>query len=194
MEIEFTTVGDTAESPEEEADPGLGTPRAVGRPNGGILNTISGIVHQQVTLDDPLAHDLVLVSREHILQLLGPATFRRIFQDHSRSGGGQEGDGENAGLEDDGDYVGLTRRRRRRARAFPKPACPLQPSAEGKKLMETGVFGSNDQRKTSTRQKKPLMATRLMGRELGQEVESKKANQLITQVRVPSAIYTRCHY
>ena len=183
MEIEFTAVD---ESPGEEADAGAGTPRPTGELNGGILNTITGIVwsDNQPTLTSYHAYDLVQVSREQILQLLGPAAFRRIFQAHSRSTGVREGGEESAGLEDDGGYLGLGVRRRRRARAAPKPACPLLPSVEGKQLMDTGIFGSKEKQRIATRQKKPLMASRLMGRELGCGTEHKKANQFISQVRV----------
>ena len=118
------------------------------------------------------------VSRNQILQLLGHAGLRRIFANH----GG-------AGLrvldvdEDDDDSLdGLLGRRRRRPRGT-KAKHPPVPSEEGRKLMTSGTFGSNEYYKDILYKRKPRLARRLMSRELGQDtVQSKNVNGLIAQV------------
>ena len=113
--------------------------------------------------------------------MFGPAvTFERMFHDHSGSTT-EDQDG------DEGGYQGLPGRRRRRTRATPRP------SVEGKRLMESGTFGTHEKRRPTTRQKKPSVVSRLMERELGYQKENKTANQLISQVcLIDRQILDRC--
>ena len=86
--------------------------------------------------------------------------------------------------DDDDGLEGLLRRRRRRPRGS-KANFPPVPSEEGKKLMTSGTFGSNEYYKDIFRKRKPHLARRLMSRELGQDaVQSKRGNRLISQVRL----------
>ena len=71
------------------------------------------------------------------------------------------------GLEilDDG-FGGLATRRRRRDKGSGKKFPPV-PSEEGKKLMDGGVFGSNEYYRDTTRKRNTKLARKLMSRELG---------------------------
>ena len=122
----------------------------------------------------------IKVSRTHIMQLLGHAGLRRIFADHGGAGVRVTlGDDDDNNLEDG--YGGLARRRRR-----PKSTTsqlPKIPSEEGEKLMESGVFGSNEYYQDVLKKRKTKLARRLMSRELGIKGDySQRANALISQV------------
>ena len=100
------------------------------------------------------------------MQLLGHAGLRRIFANHRAGGSGitlQPDDGNE--ILDDG-FGGLSTRRRRRARVSSKKLPPV-PSEEGKKLMDGGVFGSNEYYRDTTRKQSSRLARKLMSRELG---------------------------
>ena len=80
--------------------------------------------------------------------------------------------------EDDEDDLDILRRRGSKA------DLPPVPSEEGRALMTSGVFGSNECYKHRLRKWRPPLARRLMNRELGQDaVQSKKVNGLISQVK-----------
>lgn len=111
-----------------------------------------------------------------ILQLLGHAGLQRLFANHGASG-------VQAILTDDDDGTsGVGRRRRRRRTSGPK--FPKVPSEQGKKLMSSGTFGSNEYYRDPLMKRKPRLAMRLMQRELGiDDARSKRTNRLMSQVR-----------
>lgn len=115
-----------------------------------------------------------------MIQLLGYPQLRQLISRHLlQQSDDQEddGDGDQDSEPDTGYGVVAPRRRRKVRKAFEKI-----PSEEGKKLMESGIFGTND-RVTSTLKKKKRLAYRLMQRELcGSKTSGKTANQLISQV------------
>ena len=109
------------------------------------------------------------------MQLLGHAGLQRLFANHGASG-------VQAILADDDDSTFGNGRRRRRRRAS-GPKFPKVPSEQGKKLMDSGTFGSNEYYRDLLRKRKPRLATRLMERELGiDDPRLKRTNRLMSQV------------
>ena len=122
-----------------------------------------------------------LVPHAQIMQLLGHAGLRRIFANHRGAVAGALRDDDDEDDLEDG-YGGLGTRRRRRARAG-KMKYPPVPSEEGRKLMDGGTFGYNENYRDTLRQRKKRLSTRLMARELGLETTgSTRANHLMKQV------------
>ena len=117
-----------------------------------------------------------MIVSAQILQLLGHAGLQRLFANHGASG-------VQAILTDDDDGTfGVGRRRRRPRTSGPK--FPKVPSEQGKKLMDSGTFGSNEYYHDLLRKRKPRLATRLMQRELGiDDSRLKRTNRLMSQVR-----------
>ena len=106
------------------------------------------------------------------MQLLGHAGLRRIFANHTVAGSG----------EDDDNDIGLSGRRRRRTKLDPN-RFPKVPCEEGRKLMDSGTFGSNERWQDVTKKRKSKLAEQLMYRELGMdENHAAKANRVISQV------------
>lgn len=100
------------------------------------------------------------------MQLLGHAGLRRIFANHRAGDSGitlQLDDGNE--ILDDG-LGGLATRRRQRTKGSSNKYPPL-PSKVGKKLMDGGVFGSNEYYRDTTRKTNTRLARKLMSRELG---------------------------
>lgn len=116
------------------------------------------------------------------MQLLGHTGLRRIFANHRAGGAGitvQLDDG-NEILEDG--FGGLGTRRRRRAKGS-NNRFPLVPSEEGQKLMDGGVFGSNEYYRDTTRKRNTRLARKLMSRELGSgRAQSTRTASAISQV------------
>ena len=100
------------------------------------------------------------------MQLLAHAGLRQIFSNGRAGGSGitLQLDDRNEIL-DDG-FGGLATRRRRREKGSGK-RFPLVPSEEGKKLMDGGVFGSNEYYRDMTRKRNTRLVGKLMNRELG---------------------------
>lgn len=117
------------------------------------------------------------------MQLLGHAGLRRIFANHraGRSGITLQLDDGNEIL-DDG-VGGLATRRRRRAKGSSNKFPPV-PNDEGKKLMDGGVFGSNEYYRDTTRKANTRLARKLMCRELGTDRgQATSTASAISQVR-----------
>ena len=105
------------------------------------------------------------------MQLLGHAGLRRIFANHTVAGSG-----------DDDDDIGLSGRRRRRTKLDPN-RFPKVPSGEGRKLMDSGNFGSNEVWQDVTKKRNSRLAEQLMYRELDMDgSHAAKANKAISQV------------
>ena len=116
------------------------------------------------------------------MQLLEHAGLRQIFS-NSRAGGSGitlQLDDRNEVLEDG---LGSLATRRRRREKGPSKRFPLAPSEEGKKLMEGGVFGSNQYYRDMTRKRNTRLAAKLMNRELGPgRAQSTRTASAISQV------------
>lgn len=116
------------------------------------------------------------------MQLLGRAGLRRIFANHRAGGSGitvQLDDGNE--ILDDG-LGGVETRRTRRTKGMGNKNPPV-PSEEGKKLMDGGVFGSNEYYRDITRKRNMRLARKLMSRELGSGTgHSTKVASAILQV------------
>lgn len=117
-----------------------------------------------------------------IMQLLGHAGLRRIFANHRAGGAG-------IALQlDDGNEildVGLGGRatRSRCAKGSTNNKYPPVPSNEGRKLMDGGVFGSNEYYRDTTRKRNMRLARKLLSRELGSgRGHSTKVASAISQV------------
>lgn len=113
------------------------------------------------------------------MQLLGHAGLRRIFANHRAGGSGitlQLDEGLDDGL------GGLPTRRGPRANGSSNKF-PRVPSEEGKKLMDGGVFGSNEYYRDTTRKRNTRLARKLMSRELGTgRGQSTRTSSAISQV------------
>ena len=88
------------------------------------------------------------------------------------------GDGD---ADDDEDYNPWSRRRRPRPPLDPN-RFPKVPSEEGRKLMDSGLFGAVD---TRQRQKRPL-ALKILDREAGLNGPGKTSNNLMAQQMIPT--------
>jgi WD repeat-containing protein 23 len=121
------------------------------------------------------------------MQLLGNAGLGRIFTADrpSRRGRLLHDNDDDLDSEPDTGYGGVAPRRRRgRGRkAFQKV-----PSDEGRELMGSGTFGTNDRPEDTMKRKKKL-AYRLMRRELGLGSlgRQKNSNRVISQGLIPSS-------
>ena len=117
-----------------------------------------------------------------IMQLLGHAGLRRIFANHGAGGSGitlQLDDGNNIPEDSLG---GLGIRRKRRAKGSNNRFPPV-PSEAGQKLMDGGVFGSNEYYRDTTRRRSSRLAGKLMNRELGSsKAQSTRTASAISQV------------
>lgn len=121
------------------------------------------------------------------MQLLGHAGLRRIFANHRAGGSGitLQLDDRNEIL-DDG--VGNPATRRRRHDKSSGKRFPAVPSEEGKKLMDDGVFGSNEYYRDRTKKNNTRLARKLMSRELGAgRSQFTRTPSAISQVRYEAA-------
>ena len=115
------------------------------------------------------------------MQLLGHAGLRRIFANHAVDGS------EDPNAEDDDEILssgnrGFSGRRRRRTKGDPH-RFPKVPSEEGRKLMDSGTFGSSEPWQDVSKKQKSKLARQLMHRELGIDGDySSRANKVISQV------------
>lgn len=138
------------------------------------------------------------VSREQILQLLGHTGLRQLF-----ATGGLVGTRRRARIlnDDDDDSEGGTGYdpvgpRTRRRRGGGRAAFQKVPSDEGKELMNTGTFGSND-RPNDTLKRKKRLAYNVMQRELGlgSDGRQKSMNKVMRQGLIPESMAdTIIHY
>ena len=150
------------------------------------------------------------VTQQQILQLLSTAGLRGIFQPTgmtTRSGARRqhvelgEGLDENDAVDDDDDdeYYGYgPRRTRRRRNQVVGDRYPKIPSEEGKKLMDSGIFGTNDHcdhsacglpySQTSMHKRRKL-ARRMFDREVGvgNRGRQRALNALASQDLIPSS-------
>ena len=130
------------------------------------------------------------VSQNHIMQLLGRAGLRRIRQTHGVSnitiGLSDDDDGDN----NNGGFGFLGTRRSARRKRDNNDQLPKVPNEEGRKLIDSGTFGSNEYYKDMLRRRKAKLGRRLLSRELGIDKDySHRANKLISQVlRLPSSL------
>ncbi len=115
------------------------------------------------------------------MQLLGHAGLRRIFANHTVPGSGDP----TANDDDDilGDcHGGSSGRRTRRTKGDPN-RFPKVPSEEGRRLMDSGTFGSSEPWQDVLKRRKSKLARQLMYRELGiAEDHAIRANKVISQV------------
>ncbi|KAG9675928.1 WD40 repeat-like protein, partial [Aureobasidium melanogenum] len=133
------------------------------------------------------ARQTIALTQQQILQLLGNAGLRGLFANVvGQQRGGLVADDDDD-YEDDS-YLGWhamgrrARRPKREGSGYPKV-----PSEEGKKLMESGTFGTTE-RLRGTYGRKRKLAYRNMMRELGVGGygAQKSANKLISQTMIPS--------
>lgn len=133
-----------------------------------------------------------LVVPTQIMQILGHAGLRRIFANHGAGGSGitlQLDDGNE--VQDDG-FGSLANRRRRRAKGS-KNRFPPVPSEEGRKLMDGGVFGSNEHYRDITRKSNTRLARKLMSRELG--TGSRQCTGMASAIsQVDYALFSQPHF
>ena len=127
--------------------------------------------------------DWVTVSHTQLMQLLGHAGLQRLFTNHNTAHAGSFGpDDEDMDLDDGYGGFGIRRRLRPRG-AKTKP--PSVPSEEGRKLMESGTFGTSIHSQIRPKLKTQL-ARSLMSRELGVDrVNSVTTNKLLSHVSRP---------
>ncbi|OCK83813.1 WD40 repeat-like protein [Lepidopterella palustris CBS 459.81] len=138
----------------------------------------------------------IYITREQIMQLLGHAGLGRIFTTdhpaHRRRMLHPEEDDDDS--EPDTGYGGVAPRR---GRGRGRKAFQKVPSDEGRNLMGSGAFGTNDRPEDTIKRKKKL-AYRLMRRELGlgSSGRQRNSNRLISQGMIPesSKADTIIHY
>lgn len=115
------------------------------------------------------------------MQLLGHAGLRRIFANHTVAGS------EDPDADDDDDILGRSGggssgRRRRRTKGDPN-RFPQVPSEDGRKLMDSGTFGSSEPWRDVLKKRQSKLARQLMYRELGIDgTHTTRANKVISQV------------
>ena len=118
---------------------------------------------------------LVKVTRAQILRLLGHTGLRRLLAQQGIRGLLQEDDEEEYG------HFGRSRRRRRKSTQHERPPVP---NPEGRRLMENGTFGLNDQSQDRLPRRKQRVSRFLMERELGLNMDQvRRKNQSTSQVR-----------
>lgn len=93
----------------------------------------------------------------------------------------EDDENEDDGLDGYGGLLGRFRRRPKGSKAKPPPV----PSEEGRKLMDSGCFGSNEYYQEMLRKQQPRLSKRLMSRELEMDLKQRKReNRLIAQVTI----------
>ena len=121
------------------------------------------------------------VTSAQIIQMLGANGLRRILQSHGLIGTSMARVEDEAEDNEDG-YGGLARRRRKTTTLEGK--FPKVPSENGRKLMDSGLYGGNDSFVDNRKKRKCNLGQRLMWRELGSDHwgAQKRANKLMSQV------------
>ncbi|KAF2150463.1 WD40 repeat-like protein, partial [Myriangium duriaei CBS 260.36] len=127
------------------------------------------------------------VTQRQLLQLLGGHGIRNIFANHGgiRVQIASEDDDDDVG----GGHFGWGRRLRRRKPAEEYKWPPI-PNPEGQKLIDEGIFGTNEPRRdTIVRRKKKKLAYRTMMRELGLQTPGaeRSQNRALRQDMIPSS-------
>ncbi|GAM87142.1 hypothetical protein ANO11243_051630 [Dothideomycetidae sp. 11243] len=164
--------------------------------NGDATPTANGAAPQRtiLTLEDLEG----LITQRQLLRLLGGAGVRHVFasdgalrvQLNSEEVDDEDEDEDyNQGRAARFGYRGWGRRVRRR-KASEEYKWPPVPNPEGQKLIDEGVFGTNEvPRDTLTRRKKKKLAYRTMIRELGLETPGMERGQgrLLRQDMIPSS-------
>ena len=131
----------------------------------------------------------LVVSRNQILQLLGHAGLRRIFATRRQAGIIVENDDDEDLAGGYGRFVGRHIRHRKSSKALYPPV----PSKEGRRLMDSGTFGSNEYYRDMLRKRKQRLSRRLMSRELGLDsVQDRRGNRLISQVCIHAQGKHKC--
>lgn len=123
-----------------------------------------------------LTSDLA-VTRNQMLNFLRSRGIQQLF--------GEDGGGNALfGVDDDDDEYDPRGQRRRRRGVRPTDPFPKVPSDEGRALMESGIFGTNE-RQAATYKRRTKLGNRMMKRELGLTSPGKErsANRLAAQVR-----------
>ncbi|PLB39231.1 WD40 repeat domain-containing protein [Aspergillus candidus] len=152
-----------------------------------------GNIHIEFDMDDANtdqqgedAHDgrQTRVSAARLLNLLASNGLRRIL----RYNGWRDGAWEEEDDEED-DLGGFLRYRRRPANSG-RDELPKVPSDEGTKLMGSGDFGSNPYFVDVLKKRKRSLATKLMWRELGVDVDNSQRRpvQSISQDLIPESV------
>lgn len=122
-----------------------------------------------------------LVTSAQIIQMLGANGLRRILQSHGLIGGRMARADDDDEDNEDG-YAGPARRRRKTASMEGK--FPKVPSENGKRLMDSGIYGASDSYIDNHKKRKINLGQRLMWRELGSDNRGvqKRASKLMSQV------------
>ena len=162
------TENDRGESP--------ATPRAA-----GTTSRVQG----QLSLSDtsPSRRLNQITVPAQLMRLLGHAGLRRLLTNH-RTGGTDitlqlSGDDDD---ESEDAYIGPGTRRRRKVRESKNNFPPI-PSEEGRRLMDGGVFGSNECYRDRRIKRKTRLARKLLSRESGTDPsESTRATNSMSQV------------
>jgi len=126
------------------------------------------------------------VTQQQILQLLGQGSLRALFANHLGRNATQDDEDE----EDESGMFGYNmsgRRLRRRRKTQEDSQFPPIPNPEGRKLMASGKFGTEEQKRGTLRSRKK-MAYRTMMRELGlgSPGSERSRNSLIAHDMIPS--------
>ncbi|KAF2643397.1 WD40 repeat-like protein [Massarina eburnea CBS 473.64] len=133
----------------------------------------------------------IYVSRDQIMRLLGNSGLRQLFSRRQLRVFDNNDDDDEGGTGYDPVGPRLRRRRGGGRAAFQKV-----PSEEGKELMNTGIFGSNDRPRDTVKRRKRL-AYNLMQRELGlgSDGRQKNVNRVMRQRLIPESVAdTIIHY
>ncbi|KAJ5623095.1 hypothetical protein N7490_011700, partial [Penicillium lividum] len=180
---------------DEEDDMGLG----IGDENP-IINI--GSIQIELTADDPPGGEgadnggRTRVPASRLLELLASSGLQHVLHANgwtTNAVDALEVDED----EDDFDYPGALRRRMRTWRAGRTDQFPKVPSDQGTELMAQGHFGTDRHYVDRARQRKKVLATHLMWRELGVDPYGvrKRANQSLSQHMIPgSAADKIIHY
>ncbi|MCJ1356489.1 MAG: hypothetical protein MMC33_006484 [Icmadophila ericetorum] len=202
---EYFEAADDDDMEYHDADDGLSGVEIEFRMDDGEVSTQAGAEETDAspppgagTASGATGAAVQVVSRNQILQLLGHAGLRRIFANTDMAGlravnrDDEEDDDDEDGFGGYGGLLGRYRRRPKSNRVKPPPV----PSEEGRKLMDSGCFGSNVCYREMLRKHQPRLNRRLMDRELGMDFKKlRRQNKLITQGMLPeSNADTIIHY
>ena len=116
-----------------------------------------------------------------MMQFFGHAGLRNLFTHHL--GAASENSAADVDDEDTEDGADRSGARRRRKTEDLEKRFPSVPSEQGRELMRSGTFGSNEYFQDIRRGRKARLASRLMYRELGVDrCQASKTNEMISQV------------
>lgn len=116
-----------------------------------------------------------------MLQLLGARGFQSLLQNYRARISGSVNDDD-----EEDDMILSNFRRRSRKKKNIEDCYPPVPNDNGKELMKSGKYGSQDTHTDIRRKRKDTLAKRLMWRRLGLDVRGSqtRSNRLIAQVRL----------